>query len=290
MDVAVICVNYRTEHLLPALMDDVRQLGKTGLRVATTIVDCSGTAPGGPDLDARMLDPGENLGFGQGVNLAVRHAGDADVILLVNPDVRFDSDAVAQLIRAVADGSAVAATGRLRDRDGGLQRNTAPAPTLRQLALEYLLGWDARDAPTHERRAVGVMAGSLMAIHRGAFLQVGGFDPRYPLYMEDVDLSLRLGAIGPLVQLPVECGSHLGGASAESEPRSTTVLLHATRVAFFRRQGARRGRVARGIVLGGLALRRVLGRALPLADVVAATRPGVDLTDLLPRRGSAGAK
>lgn len=285
MRVDVICVNFRTEQLLPRLLDDVARLSQFGLDPRVIVVDCSGTI--GDELTrsaVRVLDPGGNIGFGAASNLAVREGGPVDVLLFVNPDVRFDAAAVAAVVDVVAAGEAVAATGRLRNQDGTLQRNTSPCPSLRQFARFYLAGIETRDAPSPGRREVEVISGALLAVRPDAFHRAGGFEARYPLYMEDVALCLALAEDGPLVQLPVECGIHRGAAAADSAPHASATLLHASRVAFFQHRGRLAGAAARTIVVVGLALRRAAGRDVPLRAVVTATRPGTDPAALLPAR------
>jgi N-acetylglucosaminyl-diphospho-decaprenol L-rhamnosyltransferase len=58
------------------------------------------------------------------------------------------------------------------------------------------------------------LSGSCLLLRRTAFESVGGFDSRYFMYFEDVDLGDRLGRAGWLnVYVPSAEVTHLGGHS-----------------------------------------------------------------------------
>jgi GT2 family glycosyltransferase len=197
-----------------------------------------------------------------------------------------DPEAADRLLEAGASSEAVAWTGVLRNDDGTIQRNTAPPPALRRQLAEYLLSADTRLAPTDELRRVGVITGALLCARTQTMRAVGGFDARYPLYMEDVELSVRLGELGPLVQFPIEVGVHTGGVSASrsERPGDLDVLLHASRVAWLRERSAVGATVLRAAVMAGSALRRIVRRGprLDLRLLWRATARGFDLRRLLP--------
>lgn len=279
----VVTVNFRSERELAALLESLGGLVETKVWV----VDCSGTCgdlvpPQG--LDVEVIDPGTNVGFGPAVNLAVGR-GRARVLLLANPDSVLDVAGVRVMLNEVATGKAVAATGIVRNLDGTVQRNTAPPPGLFQLLAEYLAGIDTRLPPAASDRDVAVIAGSVVAIGRSAFESVGGFSERFPLYVEDVELSLRLAAIGPLRQVFAEVGTHCGGRSTESDPAATFVLLHASRAQFYS-DLLGRPRLVLTVVVVGLLLRAMVNRS-PIRLVVAVARAGrrsYQLARLLPPR------
>ena len=58
-----------------------------------------------------------------------------------------------------------------------------------------------------------------MLIHRQTFLDVGGFDPEYFAYFEDVDLGWRLWVLGyRVVYAPHAVVRHIGGATSSRSP------------------------------------------------------------------------
>ncbi|MEA3075339.1 MAG: N-acetylglucosaminyl-diphospho-decaprenol L-rhamnosyltransferase [Actinomycetota bacterium] len=291
--VDVVFVNFRSEDDVASAIDDLGSAGAHDLQVSVRVVDCSGMTDeakaglsGGTAVPVEVIDAGGNVGFGRAANLGAA-AGGAPVIAFLNPDVAVDAAAFAGLVRAGVAGGAVAWSGVLRNPDGSVQANAAPAPSLRRMAAEYLLGADTRLAPATAEREVAVLTGAVLLVDRTAFLAAGGFASDFPLYMEDVDLSCRLSALGRVVQYPIEVGVHTGGASARHAPRETWVLLHASRVAYFAKRGRGSGAVARLVVLAGATIRALIRDRWSrpwLGGLVRATAPGFPLAELLPPR------
>jgi N-acetylglucosaminyl-diphospho-decaprenol L-rhamnosyltransferase len=76
-------------------------------------------------------------------------------------------------------------------------------------------------------RAVGWLSGSCLLMRRSAFERVGGFDERYFMYMEDVDLGDRLGKAGWLnVYVPTAEVLHHKGHSTGHDPASHLAAHH----------------------------------------------------------------
>jgi N-acetylglucosaminyl-diphospho-decaprenol L-rhamnosyltransferase len=143
----------------------------------------------------RVVETGGNLGFAGGAVAGAR-ASTAPLLLFLNPDCRPASGALAEL-RAVA---------RKRPSWGAWQALvTLPDGELVNTAgnvVHYLgIGWAGRlgqrvadvDAEPHE---VGFASGAALVVRRTAWDEVGGFDPRFFMYSEDLDLSLRLRLAG----------------------------------------------------------------------------------------------
>ncbi|MEV4534298.1 glycosyltransferase family 2 protein [Asanoa sp. NPDC049518] len=161
-----------------------------------------------------------NDGFGAGVNAAAASAPDADAYLLFNPDCRIGPADFAALRAALKEGFSAVAP-RMRYPDGrfgvssgsapsmakewiaalrldevvpaGLKRRLAASRVLRSLVpmLAYL---DV--APAAGTTAVDWVSGFCMLVRADAFRAAGGFDERFFLYFEDVDLCVRLRAAG----------------------------------------------------------------------------------------------
>ncbi|MHB8464575.1 MAG: glycosyltransferase family 2 protein [Acidimicrobiales bacterium] len=282
--VDVVTVNYRTAAEVQRLAADLGGLDHEGIDHRLLVVDCSGELVDG---GVEVIDPGANIGFGAACNLGLERA-DAPLIAFINPDCLVDPKGLAAVIRAGDDEGAVAWTGALLNEDGSVQRNTAPAFTLRRLAAEYLLGVDTRLPAVRGRRTVHTITGAVLVCRTSDVRAVHGFDDRYPLYVEDVDLTDRLGARGAVVQFPDAVGAHFGGRSSGHAPAMTTTLLHASRIRWFRRRGRLRGGVARLVIVAGCAVRWTLRpRARPALDPAAIWRAGAarfPLAELLPPR------
>ena len=82
-----------------------------------------------------------------------------------------------------------------------------------------------RDLP--QERPAGWLSGSCFLVDLEAFHSVGGFDPAYFMYFEDVDLAERMGRRGWLhIYAPSAVVVHEGGHSTRREPRRMQRVHH----------------------------------------------------------------
>ena len=153
-----------------------------------------------------------NKGFGAAANVAIGRT-DGDVLLL-NPDVVADPSAISTL-EAVLQlyPSAGVVAPQLRYPTGDIQPSarTFPSP-ITMLLRRTRLGQTRYGAPRLSRHLlpsggaepgapVGWVLGAAMLIRRKALEDIGGFDERFFLYGEDVDLCYRMWATGWEVRL-----------------------------------------------------------------------------------------
>lgn len=214
--VDVVVVAYRSEDHIEQCLASVRQIADVG--------------------DVIVIDNNiHNRGFGAGQNEGVRRAGH-DLVLLLNPDARVVPAAIARGIALLdADASIAAVQGAIvNEATGELERSQGvalgPLHLLgRAFGLRRLLALGAvrnlvRRVPSladHVERApqravdVDSLAATALLVRRSAFEAVGGFDERYFLYGEDIDLCRRLRDHGwRLVALPDAWAMHVSGASS----------------------------------------------------------------------------
>ncbi len=173
-----------------------------------------------------------NIGYGIAHNLMLHGTG-ADYQLVLNPDVEVASDALANAVRwldAHPD-VGVAAPAVTRGDDGMpdylckrypavfdlFLRGFAPS-FVQRLFRKRLNRYELRDYidPASEKPVLGVpvMSGACMLIRRKAIDTTGGFDPKYFLYFEDFDWSVRLNKVTQTVYLPSFKVVHHGGHAA----------------------------------------------------------------------------
>jgi GT2 family glycosyltransferase len=173
--------------------------------------------------EAKVIAEHENHGFAKGCNIGAR-AATGDLLAFVNSDCRFESDVLRRLEQALDEiPDAAIVVPRLVDEHGHVQRNIAALPTLRSVAMEYLAGHiphaydvDAIDRPT----PVDACSGAALVIRRADFEAVGGWDERYFMYVEDVELSYRMRERGrAIVYVPdVRLFHAEGGSSSDAGP------------------------------------------------------------------------
>jgi N-acetylglucosaminyl-diphospho-decaprenol L-rhamnosyltransferase len=117
-----------------------------------------------------------------------------------------------------------------------------------------------RSEPTE--RPAGWLSGSCLMVRRTAFDQVGGFDPGYFMYFEDVDLGDRLQRAGwQNIYLPSARVVHTGGHAAEREPEAMAGAHHASAYRYLAARYPRWWQAPlRGGLRAGLAARAVAAR------------------------------
>lgn len=169
----------------------------------------------------------ENRGNGPACNQAMALCR-SPYVLLLNSDTRLEPGTLRRLARYLDENPRAAVAGpRLANPDGSLQASCFPFIGTFRMAVEksaagrllarvpavrerWLLSRWAHDRP----RRVPWLLGAALALRREAFDAVGGFDPAFFMYSEEVDLCWRLHAAGWEVHFaPVATVVHVGGAS-----------------------------------------------------------------------------
>lgn len=140
-------------------------------------------------------------GFGANHNQALKQAR-GDVFCIVNPDIRFDSNPFPALL-ACFDKPEVGIVAPMVFGPDGTPEDSArlfptPGKILRK-ALGQLPAHDYGVPP--DNLSVDWVGGMFMLIPRKVFVSLGGFDERYFLYYEDVDLCARLSLLGSKIVL-----------------------------------------------------------------------------------------
>lgn len=137
----------------------------------------------------------ENLGYGKGNNAAVRKAS-GETILFLNSDILVQDDAVGKLYSFFLEHEEKfqIVGARLLNRDLSLQPSAAPFFTLPVVFSALFLRGDywglTRYSPDGVRR-VDWVSGACFMMKKKVFSELGGFDEKIFMYMEEVDLMYR---------------------------------------------------------------------------------------------------
>jgi len=200
------------------------------------VVDNSGNLRPGALPGAEVRNAGGNAGFGAGANFGVGllGAGPWDALVILNNDVEVANGYLGAALEALRRPGVGAAAGPLYlDHPGGTLWYAGGG-------VNWLTGtvWQAKSGRVATRaRTAGFIPGAAFAACEEAWRQVGGFDPSYFLYNEDVDLCLRLRRKGWRLRYdPAMVAVHRLGAVTGSAARSPFYLEHmaATRLRPFR--------------------------------------------------------
>lgn len=223
-------------------------------RPVSVLLADNGSTDGTPEAaverypNVRLLPTGANLGYGTAVNRTVAQLSDRlseegeawldDWVIVANPDVQWGPGSIDALLDAAARWPRAGALGPLiRDPDGSVYPSARHLPSLVRGSMHAVLGplwpnnpWTAayrQERLEPSERPVGWLSGSCLLVRRSAFNQIGGFDERYFMYMEDVDLGDRLGKAGWLsVYVPSAEVLHHKGHSTGRDPASHLAAHH----------------------------------------------------------------
>ncbi len=222
--VAVVVLNYNGRRLLPDCLASLRALATP----AEVVVADNGSTDGSLDYlrqaqpDARIIDLGHNLGFAAGYNRALAGV-DAEWFVLLNNDAALAPDWLELLLDAACQHPRAAILGgKLLLGDPAQpgqpgQRRTlqAAGASLTEAGTAFEIGWGQPDDGRFDRPGpVGAIPGAALLVRREIYFELGGFEPDYFAYLEDVDLCWRAWLRGYEVHyVPAARAFHAYGAS-----------------------------------------------------------------------------
>ncbi len=233
-------VTYSPGETLETFLDSV---GKATGRPLRVLLADNGSTDGAPERalhrdGVQLLRTGENVGYGSAANRGVAELGpEVGWVVVANPDIEWHPGSLDELLAAGQRWPRAGALGPLiRRSDGTVYPSARLLPALGRGIGHALLGpiWPGNpwtrtyrqsDTALGERTAQW-LSGSCLLLRRAAFESVGGFDSRYFMYFEDVDLGDRLVAAGWLnVYVPTAEVTHLGG-HATSQASEQMLIEH----------------------------------------------------------------
>ncbi len=286
MDLVTVTVSYNTRDLLGECLDTLfAGLERSGVSAQVWVVD-NGSTDGSADMvrqrfpDVHLIAQDENLGFAAANNLALRRValeGKAAPrhILFLNPDTRVVGDALGALVRFL-DGTPQAgvAGARLVYDDGRFQHSAFAFPGLVQIFLDFFPLHRLLDSRLNGRYprslyeagvpfAVDHPLGAAFLVRREVWAQVGGFDERFFMYCEEIDLCRRIkGAGWGIYCVPRAEIVHLAGQSTRQFRDPMFVALWRSRFLMYdKHEGPLFRWLARRIVRLGLAAEARRARA-----------------------------
>ncbi len=181
-----------------------------------------------------VLNGHGNVGFGRGCNLGAQAATGA-LLAFVNPDCVVEPNALIQLGDVIYSEDPqrqfVLVGGDLRDEFGHEQRGARRGPLTLWSAVVSFAGFGrvgeqagilrdfnrSREPMPTIPCEMPVVSGALMVTSASAFQHIGGFDPRFFLHVEDIDLCHRYWeAGGKVVFVPNARATHQGATSEVS--------------------------------------------------------------------------
>lgn len=186
----------------------------------------------------KIIEADKNLGFSRGCNLGANVAS-GEYLFFLNPDTRVVDDAIAKLLEYIKQHQDVGLVApRLMLPDGQVQPSVTKLPTLSGAISEYYFhkpnAYGEYVPEGFEPVEVEAVYGAAMMVAKKNFDKVGGFDERYFLFYEDLDLCRKIGSLGlKIVYLPNFKVVHLLGESTKKISRSELPVLVRTLALFW---------------------------------------------------------
>jgi N-acetylglucosaminyl-diphospho-decaprenol L-rhamnosyltransferase len=228
--VSVIIISYESGPTLARCLEALRAQTFTDFEIL--LVDNAST-DGAPQIAAaadpaiRFLQPGTNLGFAAGNNLAAREAR-GRWLVLINPDAYARPDWLEALVAGTRRHLEVRCFTSLQMVADEPDMMDGAGDVMTSAGIPFRGGYRRRRPAGLAEGEVFSACGAATLIDRDLFLQMGGFDERFFCYCEDVDLGYRLRLAGETtLLLPAAVVEHVGSAS--TGVRSDFSIFHGSR-------------------------------------------------------------
>lgn len=207
----IVIVNWNSGAQLKECLDSVLEYRED--QVGKIIVVDNGSIDGSVDgvdelTGVSVIRAGKNLGFASACNIGARKC-DSSYILFLNPDTRVESNSFSvplAFMEQPENRNVGVCSIQLYDERGAVSCSCSRFPTFGRLVASalgvdklpglgragmFMQDWDHQDS-----MRVDQVIGAFYLIRRNAFEKVHGFDERFFVYFEEVDLSLRLKQAG----------------------------------------------------------------------------------------------
>lgn len=285
-DVAVVITTFNVRDLLECCLDRLAAAGGS-LKLDVVVVDNGFGDDTWPMLldrgDVRAIRGSPSLGFGGANNIGAA-ATSAPLILFLNPDTEPEPESIAMLADELARRPDAATVGpRLTLSDGSLDpagRRHFPRPASavhRFLGSSRLIrGGISRPYNPGEPAGtcvtkIDAVSGACLMVRRRAFEAVGGFDPGFFMYGDDLDLQRRMANSGwHTLYVPEARVWHHKRQSSRQRPLRTRFEFYRAMWRYYMKHHVRDPWPLRAVVLAGILILGCGG----VLRALAAWRPG----------------
>ncbi len=152
--------------------------------------------------EVKYIFTGENLGFGKGHNIAFKNIKKkSDIHMIINPDVYFDSKNMSDFLKWFNEEKDISlATPKVCFPDGSTQNIARNVPTPIAL-LKRKLKLDSGELDIKDNNIYNIpfAHGCFLVFKTEVFEKIHGFDERFFMYMEDIDIFIKAKKYGKTV-------------------------------------------------------------------------------------------
>jgi GT2 family glycosyltransferase len=239
-----VVVTYQSAGVIPECLRHARAIPDSEIVVvdnASTDETCALVTAAGiaPHVMPR------NTGFAQAANAGAARAN-GEILCFLNPDCFITAEVCAAALRAIGTRKNVCAVpdfssgeSIVRGRQPGYTRTKLLADMMETAGWRRAIWQGLRRLPILHHSGWAWPLGTCLFVPRETFLSLGGFDPRYFLFMEDVEFGRALAAAGgEVISLP-HVVRHGGAEGARVAMDERVRLLEEARLAYARRHYGR---------------------------------------------------
>lgn len=184
--------------------------------------------------DVTVIDSDKNRGFGAGHN-QVLPLLDSKYHVVINPDILLESDVITRLCDYADAHEAVGLLSpQIRFEDGRVQMLGKRSPTVRYLGSHWFHKGDAPsktmteycmlDMPQDRPFPITNATGCFMFFRTAVFCDLGGFDERFFMYLEDCDIARRASLQSEVLHDPTTSVTHLWERGSKKNKK--LLLIH----------------------------------------------------------------
>jgi len=244
--ISIVIVNYKVPYCLIEALQSLRLAEYYGRSEVIIVDNASGDNSreivAAQFQEVQWIQLKTNIGFGRACNIGAE-AARGQYLLLLNPDTVVSSNTLASAVEFMEEHPKAGLMGpKILNPDGTLQlscRRSIPTPSVAFYyftGLSHLFPKSKRFGRYHltymdedETAQVDVLSGSFMFMRRDIFDIIGGFDKRFFMYGEDIDLCYRVSQTGYEIWYypPIKIVHQKGKSSSKSLIRSRIYFYEA---------------------------------------------------------------
>ncbi len=196
-----------------------------------------------------LVRPGQNLGYGGGINFGRGYLDNQCTLLLIsNPDLEYSPGSVQYLASQLREHDLKAVGPKIVGDDDNTYPSARQFPAPLTAAMHTLLGAFFPNNPfseTYKMKQVSFtdlvtevdwISGACILVDLSIFDNLGGFDEGYFMYVEDLDLCWRIAKDGGRVgYVPGAQVRHTQGTSTASHPYKMELAHYRSALRFCRK-------------------------------------------------------
>ena len=240
--VDIVIVNWNTSNLLEECINSIKEscidMVESIIIIDNNSSDSSATRINNDyDMNLNIIVEKQNHGFVKSCNLGAK-CSNADYILFLNPDARVDKFTIQELVAFMEkkESQNIGICGPQLHNDKRVEKTCSRFPSLFNQVVELFglyfflpnLGEKMRDFSHLESKVVDQIIGAFFLIRKPLFDELNGFDERFFLYTEEIDLSYRSNKLGYKSYFYHKAQAfHKGGGSSDNI--KSTRLFYRTR-------------------------------------------------------------